>query len=96
MILHCIINLSFEFWYSHNVSLYCFPEIMIGFEHTFYTVNEDGHGVDMCAQFTGTSSGCSVDFPFAVSIQTVDDTAGILSCLTNDGVYVCYCFYLFQ
>ena len=61
---------------------------MIGFEPTVHTVNEDGRGVDVCAQFTGTSSGCSIDFLFAVAIQTVDDTAGILSCVTNDGVYV--------
>ena len=72
------------------------PEIMIGFEHTSYTVNEDGGGVEVCAQFTGASSGCSIDFSFEVAIQTADDTAGILSCVTNGGVYVCYCFRLFQ
>ena len=66
--------------YPHKVSLHCFPEIMIGFEHTSYTVNEDDRRsrVEVCAEFTGTSSGCSVDFPFEVAIQTVDDTAGIL------------------
>ena len=69
---------------------------MFGFEHASYTVDEDGGGINLCAQFTGTSSGCSVDFPFDITLETVDDTAGILSCVTNGGVYICYCFLLFQ
>ena len=63
---------------------------MVEFEHTSYTVNEDGRGVDVCAQVTGTSSGCSVDFPFEVAIQTADNTAGIL---TNGGMYSKYVFF---
>ena len=70
-------------------------DIMIGFEHTSYTVNEDDLQVEVCAKFTGTSSGCSVEFPFIVRIGTADDTAGILSCVTNGGVYS-KCFCLFQ
>ena len=69
---------------------------MIGFEHTVRTVDEDVGTVEVCAEFTGTSNGCKVDFPFAVAIETIDETAGILSCVTNDGVYikyVCYFFY---
>ena len=66
---------------------------MVEFERTSYTISEDGRGVDVCAQFTGTSSGCSVVSPFKVSIQTYNDTAGIVSCMTNGGVYSKYVFY---
>ena len=76
------VNFCFQFWYintPHNVFLHCFSEIMVRFEHTVRTVDENSHTVAVCVKFTGTSDGCEVDFPFAVAIETIDDTAGILS-----------------
>ena len=99
--IHCIVhtvNFCFAFLIvitPHNFLSIVFPGIIVEFEHTSYTINENGRGVDVCAQFTGTSSGCSVDFSFEVAIQTADDSAGILSCVTNGGVYS-KCFLLFQ
>ena len=93
------VNCCFQFWYvitPHNVSLHCFPEIMVGFERTVRTVDEDVGTVEVCAKFTGTSNGCEVDFRFAVAIETIDNTAGILSCVTNGGLYSKYGFLLFQ
>lgn len=58
---------------------------MIGFDLKNYTIMENGGGVDVCAELKGD---CLVAFPFEVQIQTYDDTAGIVSCVTNGTVMV--------
>ena len=63
---------------SHSSPL----EVMIGFDLTNYTIMENGGGVDVCAELKGDHSECLVAFPFEVQIETYDDTAGIVSCVT--------------
>ena len=65
------------------ITISFFPlEVMIGFDLVNYTIMENGGGVDVCAELKGDYSECLVAFPFEVQIETYDDTAGIVSCVT--------------
>ena len=56
--------------------IFCLPEtLVVGLEHTSYTVNEDDGHVDVCALIID-SEDCALQFVFNATLSTRDETAG--------------------
>ena len=57
---------------SFNV---CFPEVVVQFEHTQYTIVENETTAEVCVVVRDRS--CPSAVPFTLSIDTVSDSAGM-------------------
>jgi len=52
----------------------------VGFEQTFYQVNESVGTVELCAIVYEPTIDCPIEFAFNVSFNTSDGTAGTYVC----------------
>ena len=49
---------------------------IVGLEKTLYEVSEDVGEVEVCANVTAPELECPLNFPFTVTLYSVDNTAG--------------------
>ena len=64
------------------------PEAVVGLERTFYSASEAVRMVEVCAIVYSPTIDCPISFPFAASLSTSDNTAGII-CSVNVFVHFC-------
>ena len=55
----------------------------MGLEMTFYSVLEGVGMVELCAVVYEPNITCPIEFPFNVSLSTVNGTAGMVSCASQ-------------
>ena len=56
----------------------------VGFEESFYEVDEAVETVEICAALFQPNVTCPIEFNFSVTFETRDETAG---------TYICICVY---
>ena len=47
----------------------------VGFRETVYEVTE-GNDVTVCVEVRNSPGGCTVNFPFDISFETIDNSSG--------------------
>ena len=68
--------------YSQSVLLLCTllavfpPDAVVGLEKTFYQVSEDVGVVEVCVIVYSPTIVCPIEFPFNVTLNTTDGSAG--------------------
>ena len=68
----CIIPLSLS-----ESNVFSSTELMVGFQQTVYTVDEDQHNmVAVCAEVEGANGDCLANFPFDIGFETIGGSAG--------------------
>ena len=63
--------------------LYCTLVARVGFEQTFYPVDENIGTVEICAVVYEPAIDCPIEFAFNVSFNTSDGTAGTYVCTSR-------------
>ena len=56
--------------------VHCVADAVVGLERTFFNVSEDVGQVELCAVVYRPDLVCPISFPFIVSLDTSNGTAG--------------------
>ena len=80
----CMTSSLFYFLhFSHDSNVLSTPGAVVGLQRTFYQVSEGVGVVEVCAIVHSPVVDCPIEFPFDVTLSTLNGSAGEEKVVTN-------------